>query len=191
MTSGATRSVNCRKLGHYRLCTSPQAGALAIRLGIRARSHDAPRCAMGARACRFTGFIGMGCDMDCGPRVSVVMPVHNAAAYVERAVRSALASDLHELEVIVVDDGSEDESAAIVAAIADPRIVLLRMPPSGGPSRPRNAGIARARAPYVALLDSDDELKPHKLLAAADALDRYPHAGFAFTDSSRLTSMAR
>lgn len=115
-------------------------------------------------------------------RVSVVIPVHNAAAYVERAVRSALASDLRELEVIVVDDGSQDQSAAIVAAIADPRIVLLRMPPSGGPSRPRNTGISRARAPYVALLDSDDELKPNKLLAAADALDRYPHVGFAFAD---------
>src|SRR5689334_3583175 len=104
-------------------------------------------------------------------RVSVVMPVHNAAAYVERAVRSALASDLQELEVIVVDDGSQDQSAAIVAAIADPRVVLLHMPPSGGPSRPRNAGIARARAPYVALLDSDDELKPSKLSAAIGALD--------------------
>ncbi len=119
------------------------------------------------------------CD---GVRVSVVMPVHNAAAYVERAVRSALNSDLRELEVIVVDDGSQDQSAATVTAIADPRLVLLRMPPSGGPSLPRNVGIAHARAPYVALLDSDDELKPHKLSAAVDALDRHPTAGFAFTD---------
>lgn len=116
------------------------------------------------------------------PRVSVVMPVHNAAAYVERAVRSVLASDLPELEVIVVDDGSQDASASIVESIADPRVLLLRMSASGGPSRPRNAGIARARAPYVALLDSDDELKPGKLAAAVDALDRHPAVGLAFTD---------
>ena len=51
-------------------------------------------------------------------RVSVVMPVYNAEAYVEMAVRSALASDLRELEVIVVDDGSKDSSVAIVAGIA-------------------------------------------------------------------------
>ena len=91
-----------------------------------------------------------------GVRVSVVMPVHNAAPYVEMAVQSALASDLRQLEVIVVDDGSEDQSAAIVEAISDPRVVLVRTPPSGGPSRPRNIGIARAKAPYVAFLDADD-----------------------------------
>src|SRR6185437_4084992 len=117
-----------------------------------------------------------------GVRVSVVMPVHNAAPFVEVAVRSALASDLRSLEVIVVDDGSEDQSAAIVAAISDPRVVLVRTPPSGGPSRPRNVAIARSRAPYVAFLDADDLLKPDKLSTAVAALDQHPHAGFAFAD---------
>ena len=115
-------------------------------------------------------------------RVSVVMPVHNAAAYVGAAVRSALASDLRELEVIVVDDGSQDHSASIVAAIADPRVMLLRTPPSGGPSRPRNIGVTHARGDYIAFLDSDDVLKPGKLSAAVNALDRHPQVGLAFTD---------
>jgi len=115
-------------------------------------------------------------------RVSVVMPVHNAAPFVEVAVRSALASDLRELEVIVVDDGSEDDSAGIVAAISDPRVVLLRTSASGGPSRPRNIGIARARAPYVAFLDADDSLRPDKLSAAVAALEKHPRAGFAFAN---------
>lgn len=120
--------------------------------------------------------------MSRGLLVSVVMPLHNAEAYVEAAVRSALESDLADLEVIVVDDGSDDQSAARVAAIVDPRVVLLRIPASGGPSHPRNVGVAAARAPYIAFLDSDDLLKPDKLSAAVLALERFPEAGFAFAD---------
>jgi glycosyltransferase involved in cell wall biosynthesis len=115
-------------------------------------------------------------------RVSVVTPVHNAEAYVEMAVRSALASDLPELEVIVVDDGSTDGSAAIVANIEDPRVMKVCLRPSGSPARLRNVGIARARAPYVAFLDPDDLIKPNKLSAAVSALERYPEAGFAFAN---------
>jgi glycosyltransferase involved in cell wall biosynthesis len=108
------------------------------------------------------------------------MPVYNAEAYVEASIRSALASDLQELEVIVVDDGSTDQSMAIVAAIGDPRVVSVRLRASGGPSRPRNVGIARARAPYVAFLDADDLVKQDKLSAAVSQLDRHPEVGFAF-----------
>jgi glycosyltransferase involved in cell wall biosynthesis len=114
------------------------------------------------------------------------MPLYNAEKYVQSALGSALASDLRELEVIVVDDGSRDASAAVVAAIDDPRVTLLRTTPSGGPSRPRNTGIARARAPYIALLDADDLLKPHKLSAAIAALERHPQAGFVFGDFERI-----
>ncbi len=113
-------------------------------------------------------------------RVSVVMPVYNAQDYVEAAIRSALASELQELEVIVVDDGSTDHSMAIVAGIADPRVVIVRLRANGGASRPRNVGIARARAPYVAFLDADDLLKKDKLSASVDLLDRHPEVGFAF-----------
>ena len=74
-------------------------------------------------------------------------------------MRSVLASDLREIEVIVLDDGSTDRSLAIVRAIDDPRLQIISLEASGGPSRPRNIGIARARAPYVALLDADDLLK--------------------------------
>ena len=124
-------------------------------------------------------------------RVSVVMPLYDAQEFVESAVRSVLASDLSALEVIVVDDGSKDRSAAVVAAITDPRVVLLRLPPSGGPSRPRNAGIARARAPYVAFLDSDDLIRPEKLSTAAQALDDHPQAGFAFADFEAIDAGGR
>ncbi len=110
------------------------------------------------------------------------MPVHNAEAYVEAAIRSALASDLHDIEVIVVDDGSTDQSVAIVAGIGDPRVVTVRLRASGGPSRPRNVGIARARAPYIAFLDADDLIKKDKLSVAVSMLDSHPSVGFAFAD---------
>ena len=121
-----------------------------------------------------------------GPRVSVVMPVHNAAAHLAAAIGSALNSDLRALEVIVVDDGSTDASLGIAKSLEDERLTVIAQPASGGPSRPRNVGIARARAPYVALLDADDELKPDKLSAALAALEAHPQAGIAFGDYERI-----
>lgn len=126
-----------------------------------------------------------------GPRVSVVMPLYNAEKHVEAAIRSALASDVHNLEVIVVDDGSSDASLAVVRSIHDPRLTLITQPPSGGPSRPRNVAIARARAPYVALLDADDLLKPDKLSSALAAMDQHPAAGIAFGDYERIDPAGR
>jgi glycosyltransferase involved in cell wall biosynthesis len=124
-------------------------------------------------------------------RVSVVIPVYNAERYLEASVRSALASDLSELEIVIVDDGSTDRSAEIIREIADPRIVLIQTHASGGPARPRNIGIAHARAPYVALLDADDLIKPDKLSSAATALDRHPEAGFAFADFEKIDGDGR
>lgn len=125
------------------------------------------------------------CD-ETDVRMSVVIPVFNAERHVEAAVRSVLASDLKQIEVIVVDDGSTDRSLSIVSAIEDPRIVVLSLTPSGGPSRPRNTGITRARAPYVALLDADDLMKPDKLSTALAVLERHPQAGIAFADFERI-----
>jgi glycosyltransferase involved in cell wall biosynthesis len=125
------------------------------------------------------------------PRVSVVMPVYNAAAFVAAAVHSVLASNLEALELIVLDDGSTDASAEIVGAIRDPRVTLLRLPPSGGPSRPRNTGIARARAPYVAFLDSDDLIWPQTLGDSVKALDAAPAAGLTFTDYESINAQGQ
>ena len=83
--------------------------------------------------------------MSSSARVSVVIPVHDAAPYVEMAVRSALGSDLAEIEVIAVNDGSTDRSGDILASISDPRLLTVQLQASGGPSRPRNVGIARSR----------------------------------------------
>jgi glycosyltransferase involved in cell wall biosynthesis len=116
----------------------------------------------------------------------VVIPAHNAERYIAASVRSALAAGIPEVEVLVVDDGSTDQTAAAVHAIPDPRITVISIAASGGPSRPRNIGIGQARAPYVSLLDADDLLKPGKLAASVAALERCPSAGFAFGDYEKI-----
>jgi glycosyltransferase involved in cell wall biosynthesis len=126
-----------------------------------------------------------------GVAASVVVPVHNAERYLAATVQAALASDLKDLEVIVVDDGSSDRSLATLQAIDDPRLTVLAISASGGPSRPRNVGIKRARGRYVALLDADDVLKPDKISAAVDALDSHPQAGIAFGDYERMDGEGR
>jgi cellulose synthase/poly-beta-1,6-N-acetylglucosamine synthase-like glycosyltransferase len=115
-------------------------------------------------------------------RVSVVITAVDAQSGVEAALHSALASDLPSLEVIMVDNGPTNRSAIAVADVQDPRVVTVRVRPGRGTSRSRNVGIARARAPYVGFLDPDDLLKPDKLSATVNALDRYPEAGLAFSD---------
>jgi glycosyltransferase involved in cell wall biosynthesis len=97
------------------------------------------------------------------PTVTVVVPAYNRAGVVGRAVRSALAQTLREVEVLVVDDASTDDTAAVVAAIEDPRVRLLRHDRNRGGSAARNTGIEAARGRYVAFLDSDDEWHPAKL----------------------------
>ena len=95
------------------------------------------------------------------------------------ALRSALASDMRELEVVVVENGPAAEHTADVQ---DPRVVRVGVRPGQRALRLRNVGIARARAPYVALLDPADVLKADRLSAAVSALQRNPAAGFAFSD---------
>jgi glycosyltransferase involved in cell wall biosynthesis len=115
-------------------------------------------------------------------RVSVVLAVHDRNGHDLDALQAVLASDLREIEVIVVDNGSADRAAELAAAVHDDRVKAVRLRPGAGTARSRNVGIARASAPYVALLEPDDLVRPDTLAATVSALDRNPLAGFAFTD---------
>jgi GT2 family glycosyltransferase len=97
------------------------------------------------------------------PLVSVVIPVWNRAPVLRRAITSVLAQSMSNLEVIVVDDGSTDDSAVVAAGVDDARIRVLRQAERSGASAARNRGIETARADLVAFLDSDDEWLPEKL----------------------------
>jgi glycosyltransferase involved in cell wall biosynthesis len=116
--------------------------------------------------------------------VSVVVPAYNAAATVAASVRSALGQTVGSLEVIVVDDGSTDDTAAVVTELArgEARVRLVSQANAGLPAA-RNAGIRAARGRFVAFLDSDDLLLPRYLSLAAEALDADPGAALAYTDA--------
>jgi glycosyltransferase involved in cell wall biosynthesis len=116
------------------------------------------------------------------PPFSVIMPAYNAGGTVESSIRSVLRQSRQDFELIVVDDGSTDDTGRKVEAFGDGRIRLLRRP-NGGPAAARNEGIAEARGDYVSMLDSDDMWMPRYLEAMAAALAAAPRAGLAFTDA--------
>lgn len=115
-------------------------------------------------------------DADAAPAVSVVIPTYNRAALIGRAVGSVLAQTAGDLELIVVDDGSTDNTAAVVRAVQDPRLIYLPQPQNLGVSAARNIGIRAARGEWVAFLDSDDRWRPQKLQRQLQDLQ---HSGFA------------
>lgn len=116
---------------------------------------------------------------DAVPRVSVIIPAYNAAWCVRRALDSVLAQDCRDFEVIVVDDGSQDDTAAVLAGYGEAARVLSK--PNGGLSSARNAGIAAARGEYVAFLDADDWWLPAKLSRQVALMDGQPTLLFCST----------
>ncbi len=109
--------------------------------------------------------------------VSVIIPAWKAAAFVERAIASALGSTGVSVEVVAVDDASPDATFAVLRrlAAADTRIVAERLPQNSGPSAARNRAIDLANGRYIAILDADDAMKPDRL-AALVALAEKTHA---------------
>lgn len=106
-------------------------------------------------------------------RVSVIVPLYNKIAWVERTLRSIAAQTFGDFEVIVVDDGSTDGSPAVVEAFPDARFRLITQA-NAGPGAARNRGIAEARAGLVAFLDADDAWRPEYLEASIGILDQNP-----------------
>jgi glycosyltransferase involved in cell wall biosynthesis len=106
-------------------------------------------------------------------RVSVIIGTWNRAGYLGEAIRSILGQTVKELELIVADDGSTDATEAVVAKFDDPRVRYLPGP-HAGISRNLNRALAEARAPYAALLDSDDWSYPTRLERQLAVLDERP-----------------
>ncbi|MGB2656601.1 MAG: glycosyltransferase family 2 protein, partial [Pseudolabrys sp.] len=90
------------------------------------------------------------------PRCTIILPTHNRLATLPRAVASVIAQNEPDFELIVIDDGSTDQTRAWLATLDDPRIRITRSERSQGPSAARNTGIDMAIAPVLAFLDSDD-----------------------------------
>ena len=116
------------------------------------------RATIAARA--YAGEVQFGMS-DNAPRVSVVIPAYNAAAYLRRALHSVLAQTVPAHEIIVVDDGSEDGTADYVERTF-PMVRVLRQP-NGGPGAARNRGVREASGDWIGLWDADDMWLPEKL----------------------------
>ncbi len=104
------------------------------------------------------------------PLVSIIINNYNYGRFVRQAIDSALAQTYSNVEIIIVDDGSQDESRNIIIEYADRAIVVLK--PNGGQASAFNAGIARARGEYTLLLDSDDYLFPDAVEACVREFPR-------------------
>ncbi len=120
----------------------------------------------------------------CGPTVSVIIPSYQRPGLARRAIHSALWQTFDELEVILVDDASGDNTEEVVAAIDDPRVRYVRHDRNRGLAAARNTGIDNAEGAYVAFLDDDDLWLPEKLekqvgcFRAADDTLGLVHCGF-------------
>lgn len=98
------------------------------------------------------------------PLISVVIPAYNRAYIIKDSLQSVLDQTYTNIEVVVVDDGSSDETADVIDAIEDERVLkCVRVTPNQGPSHARNAGVDAANGDYIAFQDSDDFWKPDKL----------------------------
>ena len=116
--------------------------------------------------------------------ISVVIPLYNKEDCIKKTLDSVLNQSYKDFEVIVVDDGSTDRSAEIVASITDPRIKLVRQK-NGGPSVARNRGVKEATEEYIAFIDADDIWSPEYLKEMTDLLTSFPDAviwGFNYAE---------
>jgi len=121
---------------------------------------------------------------DAAPEFSVVVPAYNATRTVAATIRSVLYQTDPDFELIVVDDGSTDDTTGVVERTADgdPRLRLVRQP-NAGTGAARNTGIAHARGRCICLLDNDDLWMPSYLAAVRAAFDGAPDAGLAYSDA--------
>lgn len=125
------------------------------------------------------------------PLVSVVLPVHDGARYLAVAIQSILDQTYRHFELIILDDGSTDDSAAVAAAFADPRIVLVRNESNLGLVRTLNRGLDLARGELVARMDADDVAAPARLERQVQRMRDDPGLAVLGTDIAYIDQYGR
>ncbi len=118
--------------------------------------------------------------------VTAIIPTHNRRDLLGRTLRSVLAQEGVDLTVLVVDDGSVDDTEAFVRGLGDPRVSVLRHSEARGVSAARNTGIAHATTPWLAFVDDDDLWAPTKLRSQLAAIAGSPGARWSSTGSVNI-----
>lgn len=115
--------------------------------------------------------------------ISVVIPTHNRAELLPRAINSVLNQTYEDIEIIIVSDGSTDNTSAIVSSYKqkDSRIKYIELMPGSGSNVARNTGIKASSGEYIAFLDDDDEWMPNKIEKQAQILDNDEQVGLVYT----------
>ena len=108
------------------------------------------------------------------PLISIILPVYNRANVLARAIQSVIDQSLKDYELLVVDDGSTDDSVAVAKGFKDSRIRVIDLSQNRGGNAARNVGVGAAKAPLIAFLDSDDAYLPEKLQVVVAEFERRP-----------------
>lgn len=121
---------------------------------------------------------------DSPPLVSVVMPTYNRADLLPNTIESILNQDFDDFELLIVDDGSTDNTAEVIEQIQerDPRLCYLKLAENRGIGFARDAGLKHVSGKYIALADSDDHWLPSKLKLQVEVMDAYPEIDILFGD---------
>jgi len=112
------------------------------------------------------------------PLVSIILPLHNAAAFIEETLESCFKQSYTNIEVIVVENGSNDGSYELVKSIPDPRLKLYQIDRASA-AKARNYGFGKSNGDYLMFLDADDVLEPHKVAYQIKALQEKPQGWVA------------
>ena len=110
------------------------------------------------------------------PKVSIVMPVYNGVRYLREALDSLLTQTFQDFEIWAIDDGSTDDSPALLASIRDPRLRVYRQD-NAGQTGALNTGLKLAKGEYIARMDQDDISEPERLAMQVAFLDSHPEVG--------------
>jgi glycosyltransferase involved in cell wall biosynthesis len=120
--------------------------------------------------------------MSDNPLVSIIIPTYNYGKYIRKALTSCLNQTYRNIEIIVIDDGSRDDTGEIVTSFTDPRIIY-RLQKNQGVSVARNKGLDAAAGEFITFLDADDYLMADSVKIRVDALQSYTEIGFVFTSA--------
>lgn len=121
------------------------------------------------------------------PLVTTVIPTHNRAHFLERSIRSVLNQTYRNIELIVVDDCSTDDTESLIGTIADDRLRYIKLETKAGAPAARNVGVQEARGSYIAFQDSDDEWLPEKLELQMGLLhSASPAVGLVYSKFNKL-----
>lgn len=118
---------------------------------------------------------------DRRPTVTVLLPVFNSAGYLHEALNTVLQQTYTDLEVLVIEDGSTDASAAILETVSDPRVRVIRHATNEGLIRSLNEGLSEARGRYIARMDADDRMHPERIARQVAYLDTHPEVAVLAT----------